>query len=132
LMVLDNLRIGEPNACWPWAGKCRTWNGYAQTHQGLAHRVVYETLHGPIPPGMQIDHLCRNRECTNPNHLEVVTPRENQLRGNGVGGRNARKTHCPKGHPYDGTHSATRGGRRCKRCHADQERERHRRKHACL
>ena len=66
------------------------------------HRVVYEAVVGPIPEGLHIDHLCRNRACVNPVHLEPVTNRENMLRGATVSGINAAKTHCSKGHPLSG------------------------------
>jgi hypothetical protein len=64
----------------------------------LAHRLSYETFVGPIPIDKQLDHLCRNRLCVNPCHLEPVTQRENILRGEGVPAQNARKTHCKNGH----------------------------------
>ncbi len=74
-----------------WDG--RTWR---------AHRVAYVLENGPIPEGMQLDHLCRNRRCINPTHLEVVTSRENTLRGMGPSAQNAMKTHCNRGHILDG------------------------------
>lgn len=81
----------------------------------LAHRVAYEDAKGKIDDGMQIDHLCRNRRCVNPDHLESVTCRENLLRGNGWSGRNYRRTHCPKGHPLEGEPGSHRWCRECKR-----------------
>jgi len=92
--------------CWEWTAS-QVGNGYGQfgtwTGNGnnRAHRVAYTSLVGPIPAGLQSDHLCRNRLCVNPEHLELVTLRENVLRGEGPAAQHARKTHCPKGHPYD-------------------------------
>jgi hypothetical protein len=85
--------------CWIWIG-ARHEQGYGHYLRGKAHRFAYEHFVGPIPAGLEIDHLCRIPPCVNPAHLEAVTPRENQLRGYGWSGRNARKTHCPQGHPY--------------------------------
>lgn len=79
-----------------------------------AHRFMYELLVGPIPDGMELDHLCRNPPCVNPVHLEPVTPQENQRRGlHGV-----LKTRCPAGHSYSefGSRRA-RGTRECRECH---------------
>jgi hypothetical protein len=67
-------------SCWEWTGG-HTADGYASTPSGYAHRVVYEFLVEPIPDGMTIDHLCRNRGCVNPDHLEPVTHSVNALRG---------------------------------------------------
>lgn len=88
------------------------------------HRIIYEALHGPIPDGLQIDHLCRNKVCCNPHHLEPVTARENILRSNGQGAVNARKTHCIHGHPLEGDNLVIGldGARRCLVCLRDRGR----------
>lgn len=90
-----------PDECWLWKASTTTL-GYGQVQfEGRlrrAHRVVFETLVGPIPPGLQLDHLCRNPGCVNPAHLEPVTPRENTLRGLAPSAVNSRKIHCPQGH----------------------------------
>lgn len=108
--------------CWEWIGY-RGSDGYgtfrlSPTKCGRPHRASYELYRGPIPAGMTIDHLCRNRGCVNPDHLEVVTQKENCLRGNGFYAKNARQTHCPQGHPYDeaNTYHDPRGGRICRIC----------------
>ena len=67
---------------------------------GRAHKVVWERLRGPVPDGLVLDHLCRNRACVNPDHLEPVTQRVNSLRGVGAAAQQARKTHCKYGHEY--------------------------------
>ena len=114
------------DSCWYWAGSYFP-SGYGQVWSPSlkrpyqAHRWVYEELVGPIPEGLQIDHLCRVRGCVNPKHLRVVTGRENIM---APGARclakvNVVKTVCPKGHAYDAantyTHSARRQCRICKR-----------------
>ena len=98
-------RSGGPTACWPWLAACsgrgygHVWVGGAK-RQETAHRVAYELLVGPIPAGLTIDHLCRNRRCVNPAHLEPTTMRENTLRGVGATARHARQTHCKNGHEF--------------------------------
>lgn len=96
----------------------------SQHRSVLAHRVAYELSIGPIPEGTEIDHLCRNRACCNPAHLEAVPHRVNVLRGDykagskGRGEQQKAKTHCPHGHPYAGDNLVLqkRGGRVCKVC----------------
>jgi len=73
----------EPSQCWPWRG-CRTSDGYGYIHAGErsmpVHRIAFEEMRGPIPDRMELDHLCKNRACCNPDHLEPVTRRENMVR----------------------------------------------------
>jgi len=125
LNILEKLwgrvHIDEDGGCWEWTGAKRDGYG-ALTIDGRmvrVHRWVYERLHGPIPTGLQTDHLCRNRACINPAHLELVTNKENVLRGEGVTAENHRKTHCQYGHPFDAanTRITSRGRRQCRTCH---------------
>ncbi|MFF6829588.1 HNH endonuclease [Streptomyces longwoodensis] len=115
-------RTDRSGECWLWTGPLDR-HGYAEIKVGgrhrLAHRLSYESFVGPIPPGLVIDHKCRVRHCLNPAHLEPVTNRENILRGVGPAAKNAVKTHCPQGHPYDDANTIIRpqGNRRCRACH---------------
>lgn len=109
------------SGCWEWTAY-RDSHGYGEfgsdgkTHR--AHRFGYELARGPIPEGLELDHLCRNPSCVNPDHLEPVTHTENMHRGNGWSGLNIRKEQCPNGHPYDSenTHLDRYGHRRCRAC----------------
>ncbi len=115
------IRIA-PNGCWIWFGE-KEKHGYGRLTVGrvkvMAHRYAYQTLIGPLPQGLQCDHVvCQNPSCVNPYHLEPVTPKINTLRGNGVGGQNHRKTHCAHGHAYDleNTRICKDGSRSCREC----------------
>lgn len=97
------------NGCWEWRGPMSPY-GYGRVRRGRkmdvgAHRVLYELLIGPIPIGLDLDHLCRNRKCVRPDHLEPVTRGENNLRGNSPAAVEARMTHCINGHPFDETNT---------------------------
>jgi hypothetical protein len=100
-------KVEKTSSCWLWRGATNasgyglSWDPTRQRPK-RAHRVSYELSVGPIPEGLVLDHLCRNPSCVNPAHLEPVTDRENILRGTGASAQNARKTHCPKGHPLEG------------------------------
>lgn len=132
---LDAVTL-EPDGCWRWT-KATSRGGYGvywrdgRLHP--AHRASYELLCGEIPAGLQLDHLCRNRWCVNPAHLEPVTQRENILRGVSVAAARARQTHCVRGHeftPENITRATPSGkGRRCKTCareHMRRQREKNR------
>ena len=112
--------------CWVWTGHLRRGYGTLMQdgHDGYAHRFAYESFVGPIPEGLQIDHLCRNRACVNPAHMEPVTLRENILRGESSAAKNARKTHCKRGHPLSGENLYRFGGSRsCRECQQRRVRE---------
>jgi len=119
-------KVQKTDSCWIFTGAgCGVGYGEIWAHGRVmrAHRVAYELLIGPVPEGLTLDHRCRNRRCVNPAHLEPVTNRENLLRGNGWSGRNARATHCPKGHPYSEENTTRRGGKRyCRTCARDLSR----------
>lgn len=122
LPVADRFwsKVHKTDTCWLWTGYQSAGTGYGriQAHRIRtslpAHRVAYELMVGPVPAGAELDHLCGVRHCVNPHHLEAVSHHENVLRGNGIAARNARKTHCPQGHPLP---PFVRGGiRRCATC----------------
>jgi hypothetical protein len=135
-------KVQKGEGCWEWAAS-RSREGYGRfflgrdengKHNALAHRFAYEVLVGPIPEGLQLDHLCRNPPCVNPAHLEPVTSRENSLRGEGLVGQRARQTHCLRGHPLSGSNVLIRncrpGSRVCRACLKTYDRERSRRRRA--
>jgi hypothetical protein len=113
----------EPNSgCWLWL-EATDLKGYAlmivNGKTKRVHRLAYESLVGPIPDGLQLDHLCRVRCCVNPKHLEPVTNRENGRRGIASqvnSDRQKAATHCRRGHPYDSQSKRTNGSRECKVC----------------
>lgn len=91
--------------------------------QMLAHRYAWITLVGEIPAGLHIDHLCRNKVCVNPDHLEPVTPRVNVLRGYSMVAANARATHCTHGHEFTPENTRLKHGDRiCRQCRRDSNR----------
>ena len=121
--VLDRFwaKVVKTDGCWVWIG-AHIPDGYgsfsANGRVGLAHRFSYTQFVGPIPEGLQLDHLCRNRTCVRPDHLEPVTSRENSLRGQTVAARHAAKTHCDAGHEFtEANILRTRlGNRQCRAC----------------
>lgn len=124
-MLLNRVEMVTESGCWIWLG-CIESYGYGRVsarHNGkaehrYAHRVFYLRFKGEIKPPLLIDHLCRVRCCVNPDHLELVTNRDNILRGIGLTAINARKTHCMRGHVLDGDnlYITPRKGRVCKIC----------------
>ena len=118
-------KVQKTDGCWIWTGG--QGHGYGRfsvaCHQTIsAHRYAYQTLVAEVAPGKEVDHICKNRACVNPGHLEVVTHKENLLRADtGFAAVNKRKTHCPSGHPYSEENTHLRGGnwRVCKICRRD-------------
>lgn len=131
--------------CWEWIAATVSEGYGACKFDGsmlLSHRLAYESLIGPIPDGLAIDHRCHtedvscpggkgcpHRRCVNPAHLEPVTTRENLLRGKTLNAANAAKTHCPQGHPYDegNTYLSPKGSRDCRACRREAARRYRRR-----
>lgn len=121
------------DGCWLFTGGLTLGYGTVRIagtrKNAMAHRLAYEHSVGPIEPGLQLDHLCRNRACVRPDHLEPVTRRVNILRGAGVTAQNASKTHCKRGHPFTDatTYLRPAGGRTrrdCMECRRIRDRER--------
>jgi hypothetical protein len=120
----ERIDVHQPAGCWEWRG-AQIKGGYGQfatfRHGGfMAHRVAYELLIGPIAQGMQLDHLCRNRLCCNPDHLQPVSAMVNTHRGHGPAGENAKKTHCKNGHAFTPENTfyfpSQHGRRTCRTC----------------
>lgn len=121
-------KVEFTETCWRWQGAINKGGygsfgirrGLGPMRTVLAHRWAYEFCVGAIPEGLTLDHLCRVRNCVNPDHLEPVSLRANTLRGISPHAQNARKTHCPQGHPYDEGNTYVRpyGGRDCRVCRA--------------
>lgn len=121
-----------PNGCWQWKlAPDKAGYGHltlCKHHTVYAHRFAYEQLVGPIPEGKELHHLCHNRRCVNPAHLEPVTRREHIPLGDVTKIRLAQRaaiTHCPRGHPYDSsnTYIDTLGHRQCKTCTIERHRK---------
>jgi hypothetical protein len=119
-------RVEKTETCWNWKGIKTLGYGRLNSSRNeyeLSHRVAYRLFKGSIPEGFHIDHLCRNRGCVNPEHLEAVKPRINTMRGVGITAINAKKTECLNGHPFNSknTYLTSRGFRMCKECHRLRE-----------
>lgn len=127
--LLSRVTVDPNSNCWRWNGSV-THGGYGRikvttSQAAYVHRVTYEALVGPIPCGMELDHLCRVRSCVNPEHLEPVTRTVNNQRAHSY---HSAKTSCPQGHPYDEENTLTSGGKRhCRACRRRKAAERRQR-----
>ena len=128
---MENVLVNYETGCWQWMGYATCGYGqlYADGRTQKAHRFIYETRFGKIPKGLTIDHLCRNRMCVNPFHMEIATYRENALRGIGPSAQNARKTHCIRGRELPSEAIYNRW-RYCKQCKIEMQRIRRNQKRA--
>lgn len=117
-------KVDKTGPCWVWTASLNS-KGYGQINVDgrpkLAHRVAFELERGAIPEGMQLDHLCRNRKCVNPAHLEPVTNKTNTLRGVGPTAVNAAKTECKRGHSLTDAY-VSQGMRYCRTCMLEKQR----------
>jgi hypothetical protein len=138
-------KVDKTGECWLWTAAINT-NGYGMFYVGgrpqqrRAHAVAWQLENGPVPEGLELDHLCHTRDescpggwtcphraCVNPAHLEPVTVRVNRLRGRSMAAAHARKTHCPQGHEYTPENtfiSKTKYSRKCRACNRDRARAR--------
>ena len=120
----SKVEVHQPSGCWEWTGSILR-SGYGQFSVAsfgsfLPHRVAFHLLVGEVSPDLDVDHLCRNPRCVNPDHLQLVTKRVNTLRGYGPSSENAKKTHCKNGHEFTPENTfyfpSQKGKRTCRTC----------------
>jgi hypothetical protein len=117
IALADQVRAASP--CDLWTGYADP-QGYGRARVGgrltMAHRLAWERAHGPVPDGLELDHLCRVRSCVNLDHLELVTHRVNVLRGTGPSATKARQSRCVNGHDLADAYRRRSGRRACRTC----------------
>lgn len=124
---LGFIDIEQESGCWLFNSS--KIDGYGQfslgSKTGKPHRLMKTWIDGSIPKGCDVDHICGRRHCVSPKHLRSVTPKQNILAGpNTLAGRNANKTHCPQGHPFEGSNVMKVDGKRvCRKCHNERSRK---------
>ena len=127
------VKFFNNSPCWEWTAAKNIYGYGISRINGVktqfAHRLVYGMFVELAPDHLVCDHLCRNRACMNPAHIELTSPGENVLRGEGLCAQNKEKTHCKRGHPFDPSNTywkktRTGIGRRCRQCHNEGERSR--------
>lgn len=127
---LNQIVLGTRPACRPDLTRCWLWTGalyggyghlWCDGKQLMVHRFIYELVFGPILFDLEIDHLCRVRNCVNPSHMEAVTNKVNVLRGVSFVAVNALKTHCKRGHPFDEENTYVyKTSRVCRSCNRER------------
>lgn len=125
---LSRVSVDQVFGCWLWTGQKNIY-GYGtvatgRKFHGMAHAIAWKLFKGEIPAGCEIDHLCKNHGCVNPDHLDPVSHAVNVERGDG-GWHNRVKTHCPRGHPYNGANLyviPSTGSRLCAECQREHKR----------
>lgn len=137
--VATKIRLGavwaDRGPCWDWTAALTNGYGVVQVGGRLqrAHRVVYEALRAPIPEAFELDHLCRNRACVNPDHVEPVPGVVNNARSESASAKHARQTHCKRGHEFtpENTYRRSRAHkveRFCRECMRERDRQRYARR----
>jgi len=123
-------KVRKTDTCWLWPNPKE--NGYGETYRNgrtvYAHRAAYVLVKGPIADGHQVDHLCKVRNCVRPDHLEAVSPQENNARSTSPSAQNLAKDQCPQGHPYDQANTYMNGRKRACRICRNEIKRRHRKR----
>ena len=133
LSRVANEDRGHSTPCWIWQhatgsngyGRFQIgWPGWPEYRESIAHRASYKLFVGKIPDDMTVDHVCRNRSCVNPEHLRLLSQKDNVLAGNTFASKNKAKTHCPSGHEYTTENTYLyRGSRNCVTCRQARKRK---------